>query len=214
MNHHSSQQFLLTDLQSTQLLSNADTKTTAEFRSLRENILELRNMAEEQELWGELESEEDIEQSDKMKRLLRDVTYACFERTEKVNFYTAYVPIKSRQDMIRNLGGFETAMTILGLYESIEDADEDADEEEIEQKQVVNENTLEILKLCNNFLAWFISGNAANQELAHEELETFMETIDENIDSGMVIAAIIRGNSELIRQIPKVLISETIERIV
>ncbi len=214
MNHHSSRQFLLTDLQSTQLLTDEDATATGEFIRLREYVLELRNMAEEQELWGELESEHDYEESNKMKRLLRYVTEACYERTSTVNFYSAYAPIKAKQDMIRNLGGFETAMTILGLHESIEDPEDDADEHEKAKKEEVNDNTLDILRLCNIFLSWFISGNAENQELAHEELDTFMDTLEDEIGSGLVIAAIIRGNSELIRQIPLVLISETTERIV
>ena len=214
MNHHSSRQFLLTDLISTQLLSDADPKATAEFDTLRKYILELRNMAEEQELWGELESDDDYEQSDRMKMLLRYVTEACYERTKTVNFYSAYVPIKAKQDMLRNLGGFETAMTILALHESIEDPDEDADEDEKAKKEEVNANTLDILRLCNIFLSWFISGNSENQEMANDELETFMDTLEDKIGSGLVIAAIIRGNSELIRQIPLVLISETTDRIV
>ena len=106
--------------------------------------------------------------------------------------------------MIRNLGGIDTALTVLKLHPSIEDADDDE----------VRENTRELLKLCNIWLSWLISDNIENQKAAYEHLDFFFDTLNDGIDSALVISSIIRGNSELIRQVPIGIINRLAEEII
>jgi len=202
MIHHSHRQFLLADLSGTQLIS--DDSEAADFRRLRGELAELQSAAEKHELWGELESEEDHAMNHRTKEILRSLSAACYTRHRKPEFYSAYSPHRKYQDMIRNLGGFETAMTVLGLHASIADT-EDED---------VAANTTEILRLCNNFLSWFIASNIENQQLAYEEMDFWMETLDDDINSGHVAAAIMKGNSELIRQVPIKIINFLAEQII
>ena len=64
---------------------------------------------------------------------------------------------------------------------SIEDADDDE----------VRENTRELLKLCNIWLSWLISDNIENQKAAYEHLDFFFDTLNDGIDSALVISSII-----------------------
>lgn len=202
MVHHSMQEILFQDLSATQLLVRpADQKLLAR---LHEDLMYLQSAAERHELWGELESAQDRKENEKAKGVLRRLTQACYVRNTKPDFTSAFRPYKPVQTMLRNLGGIETGLAVLGLFPSIEDADNDA----------ARENTRELLRLCNVWLAWFISDNLENQKVAYEHLDFWLDTINDDIDSASVVSSIIRGNAELIRQVPISIINRLAEEII
>jgi hypothetical protein len=63
-------------------------------------------------------------------------------------------------------------------------------------------NTRDICLLCNTLMYWFLLGNAKNQELAFGELEFFLDSLDEDIKSHLVIRAIFKNNESLMKQMP------------
>ena len=202
MVQHSTRKTLLQDVSEAQLLISA--REQKEFHGIKEDLMELQSAAEKHELWGELQTDEDHELNERTKRILRVLAKLCRTRNTTPSFATAYGPDKKTQDLIRNLGGFETAMTVLDLYSSIQDAE---DEE-------VRENTTELLRLSNIFLSWFLLENEENQNLAFDHIDFFIDTLDDGIQSANVLTAILKGNPVLVRAIPLRTISDIADRIV
>lgn len=118
--------------------------------------------AEQHELWGELATPADRATNQRVRRLLRSLAGACRRPATMLQFHSAYEPARAVQRLLRNLGAFEVAMTVLALEASVAEAAESAPH--------VAENTRELLRLCNVFLTWFVAGNAENQELAFDEV--------------------------------------------
>ena len=110
------------------------------------------------------------------------------------------------QNLYRNLGGFEICMKVIGLHDSVEE-DENGDLSE----QALN--TKDVCRLCNHLLYWFLLRNPQNQELGYDELEFFFDTLDEEIDSHLVIAATFSANETLMKRVPQKLISDMVDNI-
>ena len=202
MIHHSTRKTLLEDIAEAQIL--VDEREQHEYHGIKADLMELQSAAEMHELWGELESKDDIKRNEQTKEILRRLSKLCRDRNTIPNFTTAYGPCKKTQDLIRNLGGFETAMTVLDLYSSIADTE---DEE-------IKANTTDLLRLSNIFLSWFILENEVNQKLAFEQLDFWIETLDDEIESASVLTAIFKGNNGLVKSIPLQTIGEIVDHIV
>lgn len=204
MIHHNLRELMLDDLLSSQLLVQEADQLLA--RDLREKLTDLQSCAERAELWSELETKEDHEINLRVKTTLRELADACRVRTSKLHGISLFRPNEKVQDMLRNLGAFEVALTVLQLTAEIRsgDGDEESDDEEGAQ---VDQNIREILRLCNVFLLWFIKLNVKNQQLAYVQLLEFTATLNLGIGSSLVVAEIFRGNEKLIKAFPPKLIT-------
>jgi hypothetical protein len=205
MSHYSMKSNLLTNARNAQIL--ASSKREKQFRSVDQMLQQLEQNAETHELWGELETEGDKITNKQTKQILIELTELCRVRRFVLEFDEDYMADTEIQDLYRNLGCFEICMKVLGLLDSVEE-DEDGNLGE------VGLNTKELCWLCNNLLYWFFLGNAKNQELGYSELEFFLETLDDDISSHMVVRAVFSENESLMRQVPHSHLSDLVDKII
>ena len=188
-------------------------------------------------LRSDLKTDEDQKVNQRVKDILIDLSRECRVRSSKLQgaSESMFRPDLKVQDMLRNLGAFEVCMTVLELESSIKEGDKDENNkkknkhkdatlepEELarlntadalkrkkkdEAQRLINENIREILRLCNGFLAWFVCGNAKNQQLAFVELDAFTEALGDDVLAHKVVSAIFRGNHELVKAFPLKLIT-------
>jgi hypothetical protein len=191
MTHHNLRFLMKEDFVGSQLLVKPADEEKA--KDLRRDLTQLQSYAERAELWAELETPEDRETNIRVQTILKELASACRVRTSKLKGSKLFRPEPPIQDMLRNLGAFEVACTVLELKSSLTD---DPDDE-------VSNNIQEILRLCNVFVSWFCMHNDANQELAYGHMdEIFMDSLDDNIGAHLVVAETFRGNEKLVKAFP------------
>ena len=205
MAHYSQRRNLLKNARGVQLL--ATTKREKQYRKVDEMLQELEQNAETQELWGELETEADYEQSKRTKDILIELTEMCKVRSFVLEFGEDYLPDVDVQNLYRNLGCFEICLKVIGLLDSVEPDEETG---ELSEQGL---NTKDVCRLCNHLLYWFLLRNPQNQELGYDELSFFIDTLDEEIDSHLVIAAIFSGNETLMKRVPQSYILDMVNNI-
>jgi inositol 1,4,5-triphosphate receptor type 3 len=206
MIHHNLRSLMLDDVTHSQLL--VKPQDEAQGIELRGKLADLQSCAEQAELWAELKKPEDRKINLKVKTILRELADKCRTQTSKLSGSELYRPDAKFQNLLRNLGAFEVAMTVLELEQSLDgDDDEDDDESAVgdadEAKNAeVQENTREILRLCNMFLAWFVKHNPKNQELAFTHLDIFTDYLPGGFGASKIVSEIFRGNDKLVKQFP------------
>ena len=205
MAHHSKRSILLENMKGVQLL--ASNKKERQFKMVDQMLQQLEQNAETQELWGELASEADYAVSKQTKDILSELTDLLRIPNYELDFDNGYSPNVPIQDLLRNLGCFDICLKVVGLLETIE-ADEDG---KLDEKAL---NTQEICRLCNGLLYWFFLKNRRNQELGNEELDQFLDTLDNDINSHLVVGAIFCNNEQLMRQVPRKHIVNMVDQIV
>ena len=199
MVHHSARHSLLEDLSGAQILNDPEDEKL--FRSLEADLAELQSHAEKQELWGELETDDDLRCYERVKVILQDLTEACREVSPAFQAYSCYSPRESVQNMLRNLGAFEVALSVLGLEAAIEGASE--------QSQQATEKMLQLTFL---FLAWLIRENVENQEVGYDMLlDTICDSLGEGYFATLTLAEIFRGNAKLVKLFPESLVGRLVE---
>ncbi len=207
MSHYSARGTLLENCKNVQLL--ASNKREKQYYNIYRDLRELEQNAETHELWGLLKSPDDRIQNEHTKDIMRNLTNLLKIRREILEFDEDYMADTEIQDLYRNLGCFDICMKMLGLFDSVEEGiDDNGILDEIAQ------NTTELCLLCNNLLYWFFLGNSNNQESGYEELEFFLETLDSNINSHLVIRAIFKNNEHLMKQVPHSHLADLVERII
>ena len=207
MARHSLRETLLRNAHDVQLL--VSPKRERQFRTISNIVMQLERNAETHELWGELETEFDHQTNKQTKEILTELVELCRVRSTVLEFGEDYTADTSIQDLLRNLGLFEISLKVLGLMESCEEDDLNEDGTENE----VSANTRHLCLLCNELLYWFTTGNAANQEQVYEELELFLESLDEGIKAHKVIRAIFKGNEALMKLVPLSLLGDMADNI-
>jgi len=236
MIHHNLREIMLNDFTSSQLLvKDVDQDRVLAFRK---DLAVLRSDAERAELWSELNTADDRKVNERLKDSLVRLTDQIKVRSSKLRGYQQIYRSDSKvQDMLRNLGAFEVCMTVLELDSSLKEVEEDEAEaeaeavdgpegtraktperiptaeaikkrQEDEKTKMVNNNILEILNLCYEFMSWFVHDNDANQNLAFTELETFEDALGDGCGAHKLIAETVRGNPTLIKAFPSKLISK------
>eukprot|EP01038_Epipyxis_sp_PR26KG_P008072 gene8072-10935_t len=205
MAHHSTRRILLNHARGVQLLGSI--KKERQFKIVDQMLQQLEQNAETQELWGELETEADYAVNKQTKDILKELTDICKVRKSILEFDEEYAADTDIQDLYRNLGCFEICQKVLGLFDSIEE-DEDG------ELSKVALNTKEVVKLCNSLMYWYFLGNAKNQEQGFDELDFFLNTLDAEIGSHMVIKAIFKNNEVLMRQVPHSHLATMVDKIV
>ena len=201
MAHHSKRSILLKNMKGVQLL--ASNKKERQFKMVDQMLQQLEQNAETQELWGELANEADYAVSKQTKDILTELTDLLRIPNFELDFDYNFSPNVPVQDLLRNLGCFDICLKVVGLLETIE--------EELDEKAL---NTQEVCRLCNDLLYWFFLKNPKNQELGFDELDQFLDTLDDDINSHLVVGAIFCDNEQLMVQIPRKHIVNMVDLIV
>lgn len=178
-----------------------------QYRMVDQMLQQLEQNAETHELWGELETDEDYRINKQTKEILQELINLCRVRRQVLEFDEDFMADTEIQDLYRNLGCFEICMKVMGLLDSVEE-DEDGNLDDVAL------NTRNLCLLCNTLLFWFFLGNEKNQELGYEELELFLNTLDDEINSHLVIRAIFKNNEALMRQVPHTHLADMVDRII
>ena len=205
MAHYSQRRNLLTNARGVQLL--ASKKREKQYRLVDQMLQELEQNAETQELWGELETDQDREQSRRTKEILTELTEICKVRSYVLEFGEDFLPDVDVQNLYRNLGCFEICLKVINLLDSVEE-----EEDGTLSEQALN--TREVCRLCNHLLYWFLLRNPQNQELGYDELSFFIDTLDDEIDSHIVIASIFSMNETLMKRVPQSYMMDMVNKIV
>lgn len=204
MAHYSMHAKILENARNAQLL--ASSKREKQFRQVEKMLQALEQNAETHELWGELETDADKQTNEETKKILSALTELSRVRRTVLEFDQDYAPDVEIQNLYRNLGCFEICLKVLGLLESVE-------EEEDGSLSEVALNTRDLCRACNNLLYWFLLDNAENQAFGFEELDLFLKSLDDEINSHLVIQAIFHNNEALMRAVPHSHLSDLVNRI-
>ena len=196
MAHHSSRSVLLNNAKQVQLLVSA--KREEQCRRVDQMLLLLERHTETNDIWGELSTDEHKATNEEMKKILCSLVTYCRIRRTVLEFELDYRPDSDIQDLLRNLGFFDIAMKVLRLLHSLN----------ADTKPVASENNLDIIRLCNDLLYWFIFDNVQNQTLVFDELSFFLDTLDTRIGSHKVLKALFDNNEDLMRACPLALIGQ------
>jgi hypothetical protein len=204
MAHHSMRRILLDNAKNVQLLASHDRER--QYRIVDQMLQQLEQNAETHELWGELETDADHQTNKQTMEILKDLINICRIRRKVLEWDEEFMADREIQDLYRNLGCFEICMKVMGLLDSVE-------EDENGNLSAVALNTRELCLRCNTLLYWYFLGNPKNQEQGFGEIELFLDSIDDEINSHLVIGAIFKNNEELMRLIPHSHLSDLVEKI-
>jgi hypothetical protein len=204
MAHHSMRRILLDNAKNVQLLASHDRER--QYRIVDQMLQQLEQNAETHELWGELETDADHQTNKQTMEILKDLINICRIRRKVLEWDEEFMADREIQDLYRNLGCFEICMKVMGLLDSVEE-DENGNLSEVAL------NTRELCLRCNTLLYWYFLGNPKNQEQGFGEIELFLDSIDDEINSHLVIGAIFKNNEELMRLIPHSHLSDLVEKI-
>lgn len=214
---YSARRMFLVNARNIQLI--VSSKREKQFKQIELWVLDLDRTVEAQELWGELLTADDRKNSDIIWTVMRNlIEVLCLPRSV-LEFDQFRKPDREVQDILRNVGFFETIMKVINLLERVE-------EEELEEDETAEDvtaaggscdigtsgemckmsegsiNTLKQVQLANKLLYWFLYRNKENQDQGYEELEFFMETLDKNIGSHLVIKSMFEYNEKVCKQCP------------
>ena len=202
--HFSSRAILLNNAKKVQLL--ISNRRQKQYHTIDQMLLKLQKNAATQELWGSLQTEEDIQTNIQTQEILIQLIDTCRMPRFVLEFNEEFTPEKDVQNLLRNLGFFDVAFEVYNLLEGIEEDEEGNIGES-------GENVIKIVSLCNQLMYWFILDNPENQELVFRKLDFFLSTLDEGIYSHNVIRAMFKNNETLMKKIPKEKIEEVVDLI-
>jgi len=138
MVHHSTRQILLDNLHQVQLLTTIAEESLHD--RLRAKLKLLEEHAEKSELWVEFESPRDFEICDEVQQILAQLTDEIRTDTETLEFGGDETANEDIQNVLRNLGAFEVAATVLELAGELDDDEEEEEEESSDEEE--DEDTL------------------------------------------------------------------------
>ena len=205
MNHHSMRQQMIANAERVQLL--VAPRRERQFRQIDQMLQQLERNAETHELWGTLKNDSDYATNKQTKDIIRELIDIVSVPLSTVEFERINKPDTDIQNLLRNLSCFTICFKVLELLESVEE-DENGELDE------VSANTKDLCLLCNRLLYWFLLDNPQNQELGYSELQFFMDTLDNGIESHKSIEAIFSMNETLMRLLPHENLQEMIEKII
>jgi hypothetical protein len=223
MAHHSSRSSLLRNSRTLQLMISP--KHEKLFATVDTLLQTLERNAETHELWGELQSESDLQTNTQTKAILVELCQLTRVRRYVFDVDGEYAPDVDTQNLYRNLGCFQICMKVLALLDSLEDHYIDDNKstgsgalsylsDSNKQLDEAGQNIVDLCKLCNELLVWFLYANPENQTVGFTELDAFIEMLDVDVDSHLVIDAILKNNEKLMRLVPHSYLFELAEKIV
>lgn len=201
--HYSVAQILLENFNKVQLL--VSPKNERKFMLISQILRQLESNAETQELWGNLATSEDRLMSTQTHNILDELLDLCRVRLDVYHMDFDYAPDQEIQNLLGNLGAFEVFFKIFDLLETIESDSDDLSE--------VDANTKLLVSKCMSVMYWFTWGAPANQRRAFDRLDFFVETLEDGIDSHLVVGAIFYNNEEIMRMCPRQMIQQMVQNI-
>jgi hypothetical protein len=200
MVHKSKNQLLFQAAEKTQIIYSEQVE--AKFKFMTTTLRDLKRGAEKFEIWGELAVQEHINDAKSMNTMLNQLIalIKCPNDDASLNLREEYVPDAEVQNLLLNLNAMPTFMTI---QETLFDGG----------RETLKPLVVDILRSCNELIYWFVKFNEKNQEVAFHHLGWFFERIEDDVGSSLVIRAILQGNRTLIKQCPKVYISDMAQKI-
>lgn len=207
MTHYSTRSTLINNVTRIQLM--ISNKREHQYKQMYDILMKLEQNAETHELWGELETPEHHETSKQTIEMLEILTQSCRTRRTVLELGVDYSPDREMQILYRNLGCFDISLKLLGLIDSIEESDIDGGD-----AGEVGENTRRLIVLCNSLLYWFFIDNPDNQQLGYDNLTYWIDTLDNRIDSHVVIKGIFSNNENLMKLLEHSYLQRLSDRIV
>jgi hypothetical protein len=128
MVHHSTRQILLENMRQVQLLTTSAEESLHD--RLKAKLKLLEEHAEKSELWVEFENPKDFEVCEEVQQILAQLTDEIRTDTETLEYGGDEAANAEIQNILRNLGAFEVAATVLELAGELDDDDDDDDDEE------------------------------------------------------------------------------------
>jgi hypothetical protein len=182
-------------------------KRERQFKLIDQMLLQLERNAETQELWGCLETVEDRTTSKQTYDILYELIDACRNRREILEFDQEFAPDRDIQNLLRNLGCFDICFKVFDLMETIEEESDGSLEE-------IHQNTKDLVTLCGELMYWFLLENPDNQEMGFEQLDFFLESLDDDIGFHHIIKAIFLNNERLMRLCSHSHLEDMVDRII
>jgi len=192
---HASKRILLQNISNIQLLSS--NQRESQYSSIVSILEKLKWQTDTYELWGKMESPNDITTSKQTISNLEQLESYCKRIRKLLCFDQTYEPDPVVQVMLKNLGCFDVCFQILQKMKQSEVLNAD------ESFTASSKSAKSIAIACNNLLYWLTTDNKQNQVIVYEYLPFLMEIIDKQYGSNKVIEAIFENNPELMKAVPK-----------
>lgn len=200
MVHKSQKRLLLEATSKIQIIAKPEVES--KYKIIVEKLRFLRNTAETYEIWCALSNQEDknvaVGMLESLQLLLGYIKVNASTRIVECEAQT--YPDIEMQQLFANLDALTTFMMI---QEALT-AESDSPPEII----------LDIVRLCNELICWFIMWNPENQQQCFKHLEWFLEKIDFGVNTSSVIKGTLWSNRSLIKEAPKSLISTCAQKII
>ena len=155
-------------------------------------LRDLKRMGDMYEIWGSLETPEDKATAEDMASILHRmeelIVLVVDPKTATADELNLQVDAEVQQ-LLLNLDAMSTFMT---LQNSLYDGG--------------NESEPQIKKLwaqVNDIICLYVYKCPANQEIAFQNIAWFVARVDDEVDSSKVVRAIVSGNRDLIKSLPR-----------
>ena len=195
-----------------------------QFLRIREMLLKTERYAETYELWGNLKTSQDEDTYEDAINTLRCLTSLCQRKCTELEFGETDRPEAEVQNMLRNLGCFDICFKVLDLFTPSDESFGSSDQYGFHRRHSsvrsysTDDVTMKIeikslMESCINLLYWFIVENTKNQELAFGKLPFFLNILSSNINGHLIIKAIFKENSDLMKSCPNLFIEKSVDNI-
>ena len=132
MVHHSTRQILLDNIKQVQLLTSTSQEDLHD--RLKQKLMILDKHAEQSELWVEFENPGDDAICEEVQSILAELADYCKTDSENLDPDGGDAPDEEVQNILRNLGAFEVAATVLELAGELKDDDDSDDDDDDEDE--------------------------------------------------------------------------------
>jgi hypothetical protein len=205
MAHYTIKHALLTNASTVQLL--VTTERQNDYRKIESMLYELQSNADSHEVWGGLLSTEYQTTNKRTAEILDVLIEMSRVPIEVLSFGHTHTPVPHIQNLLHDLGFFETAMSILRLLHSITVDSSNG------KATDSGENIRLLCRKCTQLLYWFTIGNFRNQTLVFDKLDFFFDSLDAGIRSHTMLQAILYHNEPLMRKVPHSMIGTLVENL-
>lgn len=179
------------------------TKLEHLYKSLIEDLTQIKVLAESFELWCDFATEKDAAAAKNLLDILLSICAHATRKTDarKLDCDATHYADKEVQQLLYNMDAMSTFMCVQHALcdEGLSHKDTRIDE---------------IIRACNDLIIVFVDCNEVNQVVAFPYLEWFLERIDDTCHSSKVAKAIISGNRSLIKQCPRSYVADMVQKIV
>ena len=151
-------------------------KMEATYRNLNIYLRELQRLAEMFEIWCELKTKEDMASAEQVLDILSKIKQNIIIRNDDrtLDMKSLVLVDEEVQTLLRNLNAMPTLMTL------IETLHIGAQPCSTAQR---DEHITRIMRSCNDLICYFVKSSPTNQAIAFENVDWFIDRMDDGIDS-------------------------------